>query len=145
MFDQYLNHHRSLADLAREKRLAKSTLRHWATIYQLPIQRHRAARMDIPAAAAVAPVLLRPAITGPHARQRLHRFAEATRHPTFGKAGTALGIHTSTLIGHINRLEREYGQPLLERVGDTRIMRPTSLGWDVVAAVHAWRAPRSAR
>jgi hypothetical protein len=137
MVDQYLNHQRSLADLAREKGMAKSTLRHWAKIYQLPIQRHRAARMNIPAAAAAAPPLLRPAITGLNAWQRLHRFADATRHPTFGKAAAALGIHIATLIDHINRLEREYGQPLLERLDDRRIMQPTKLGQDVIAAVRA--------
>ncbi len=143
MLDQYLNHQRSLADLAREKGMAKSTLHHWAKIYQIPIQRHRAARMNVPAAAAAAPPLLRPAITGPNAWQRLHRFADATLHPTFGKAATALGIHIATLIDHINRLEHEYGQPLLERLDNRRTMQPTKLGQEVIAAVRA--AKRRAR
>jgi hypothetical protein len=149
LFDQYLNHHRSLADLAREKQLGRSTLRYWAKIYQLPIEHSRAARMNIPAAAAAAPPLLRPAITGPQAWKRLHRFAEATRHPTLGKTATALGIHTSILIDHLNRLEREFGQPLLERVDGVRTTRPTSLGENVVAAVRATKRrstrPRACR
>jgi len=63
--------------------------------------------------------------------------ADATRHPTFGKAASALGIHIATLIDHINRLEREYGQPLLERLDNRRIMQPTKLGQEVIAAVRA--------
>jgi hypothetical protein len=144
MLDQYLNHHRSLADLAREKGMAKSTLRHWAKIYHVPIQRHRAARMNIPAAAAAAPPLLRPAITGPNAWQRLHRFADATRHATFRRAAAALGIHSATLIDHVNRLEHEFGQPLLKRSGRRRVMRPTVLGQQVVAAVRATHRPPAA-
>jgi hypothetical protein len=139
LFEQYVTCERSLADLAREKRLSKSTVRKWAKIYRIPIQQHRRIRMNIPAAAAAAPPMLRPAITGPNAWQRLHRFAEATRHPTLGQASTALGIQLPVLIGHLNRLEREFGQPLQERAGLRRTASPTTLGRKVTAAVRATR------
>lgn len=134
LFDQHVTHERSLADLAREKQLSKSTVRHWAKIYDVPIQRHRPIQMNIPAAAA-APPLLRPAITGPNAWQRLHRFAEATRHPTFRQAATALDIDISALIDHINRLEREFDQPLLERAGPRRTTQPTPFGRKVISTL----------
>jgi hypothetical protein len=137
LFDQYVTHERSLADLAREKQLSTSTVGHWAKIYRIPIQRHRAIRMNIPAAASAAPPLLRPAITGPSAWQRLHRLAEATRHPTFRQAATALGVQVSALIDHVNRLEREFGEPLLERAGPRRTTRPTAFGRKVISTLRA--------
>jgi DNA-binding transcriptional LysR family regulator len=40
-------------------------------------------------------------------------------------------------MGPVNRLEREFGQPLLDRVDGARIMRTTSLGSTVAASVRA--------
>lgn len=136
LYDQHVNQGRSLADLAREKHLNKALVAHWARIYRIPIHRYPA-RMIIPVAAAAAPPLLRPAITGPNAWQRLHRFAETTRHPTLTQAAAALGIHIAALIAHLNRLEQEFAQPLLERHGQRRTANPTTFGRQVIAALRA--------
>jgi hypothetical protein len=138
IFEQHITCGRSLHDLAREKQMSPSAINRWAHLYDIPIQR-RPIRMNIPAAIAATPALLRPAITGPNAWNRLHRFAEASRHATFTLAATALGIHPSTLIQQTQRLEREFGQPLLEREQhrDRRIMRPTAFGQTIIAAVQA--------
>jgi DNA-binding transcriptional LysR family regulator len=63
------------------------------------------------------------------------RFAQATEHPTFSEAARAIDTSTSSLIRQINRLEHEFGQPLLQREGRYRIMRPTPFGRKVVSSV----------
>ncbi|MET9335942.1 LysR family transcriptional regulator [Streptomyces cellulosae] len=65
------------------------------------------------------PAILRKALTGPYARQRLSRFLAARTYPTLTEAARDLGIHQSTLVIQINRLEADFGQPLLVR-GRTR-------------------------
>ena len=137
LHDQHVNHGRSLADLAREKHLNKAVVAHWARIYRIPIHRYPPPGMIIPAAAAAAPPILRPAITGPNAWQRLHRFAETTHHPTLTQAAATLGIHIAALIAHLNRLEHEFGQSLLERHGRRRTTHPTTLGRQVTSALRA--------
>ncbi|MFD8385813.1 LysR family transcriptional regulator [Streptomyces sp. NPDC059679] len=52
----------------------------------------------------------------------------AATYPTIREAAQALGIHQSTLVVQINRLERDLGQPLLERVEPGRAMKLTPFG-----------------
>ncbi|MCX4734696.1 LysR family transcriptional regulator [Streptomyces sp. NBC_01363] len=56
-------------------------------------------------------------------------------YPTVTEAARALGIHQSTLVTQINRLERDLGRPLIERAERGRRMRPTRFGRSVAAAV----------
>lgn len=141
LFEQHVTHQRTLADLAREKHLSKATVTRWAHLYGIPVRRPRVIPMNIPAAAAAAPPLLRPAITGPNAWRRLHRFANATAHPTFTQAAAALGLQQTVLIHHLDRLEQEFGQHLVERnpKSGRRTTRPTTFGRRIIAAVR--RAP----
>ncbi|MFF4054011.1 LysR family transcriptional regulator [Streptomyces chartreusis] len=52
-------------------------------------------------------------------------------------------MHQPTLTTQINRLERDLGQPLLERAERGRRMQPTQLGASVAAAVRQLRNPSS--
>jgi len=134
---QYVTRDRSLQDLATEAGLSKSAIRRWAKIYAIPKPPRYPIRMNITAAAAAAPLLLRPAITGPGAWKRLHRLAEASRHPSLSHAATSLGIHHTTLITQVKRLEHEFGERLLERAPGQRAMRPTAYGKKIITAVRA--------
>ncbi|WP_406495750.1 LysR family transcriptional regulator [Streptomyces sp. NBC_00846] len=50
------------------------------------------------------------------------------------EAAQALGINQPTLVIQINRLEKDLGQPLLERAERGRTMRLTPFGKRVAAA-----------
>ncbi len=80
------------------------------------------------------PAILRKALTGPYARQRLSRFLAARTYPTLTEAARDLGIHQSTLVIQINRLEADFGQPLLVRAERGTAMKLTRFGKRVVAA-----------
>jgi DNA-binding transcriptional LysR family regulator len=60
---------------------------------------------------------------------RLHRFATVMSYPTLTEAADALGINISTLIGQLNRLEHDVGEPLFNRATpDGHTQRPTRRG-----------------
>ena len=50
-----------------------------------------------------------------HGWQRLHRFSIAMKHPTIKAAARKLGIHPSTLLNQIQRLQRDTGQRLYHK------------------------------
>jgi len=135
LWHQHVTRGRSMQDLATETGLSKSTIRRWARLYDIPRQRRYPIRMNITTAAAAAPPLLRPAITGPGAWKRLHHLAEASRHPSLRHAAASLGIHHTVLITQVNRLERELGQRLLERAPGQHAMRPTTHGRKIIATI----------
>jgi hypothetical protein len=85
--------------------LAKSAVRRWVKIYRLPAQGTRfPIRMDIAAATAGAPPVLRPAITGPGAWKRLSRLAAASSYSSLRQAAASLGIEHSVLISRSTAL-----------------------------------------
>lgn len=137
LYRQHVTAGRSLSDLARETGLAKSTIRRWANAWAVPVQRRYPIRMNVTAAAAAAPRILRPAITGPRAWNRLRRLAEASRYPSLSQAAASLGISHTALIVQVGRLEREFGRRLLERAPGQSAMRPTAYGQEVISAVLA--------
>jgi DNA-binding transcriptional LysR family regulator len=53
------------------------------------------------------------------------------------QAARALAIGQSTLVTQINRLERDFSQPLIERAQRGQPMRPTAFGTKIVAAARA--------
>ncbi|MFI2350647.1 LysR family transcriptional regulator [Streptomyces sp. NPDC019443] len=99
--------------------------------------RHREDNLD--------PGLLRKALTSPYAWQRVERFLAASACPTIGEAARALGINQPTLVIQINRLERDLGQPLLERAERGRAMKLTASGKEVAAAAGNIRGQASGR
>jgi len=100
--------------------------------------------MDIAAATAAAPPVLRPAITGPGAWKRLRRLAAASSYSSLSLAASSLGIEPSVLISQVNRLEREVGHRLLDRIPGQQAMQPTAYGQKVIAAIRAASATRPA-
>lgn len=115
----------------------------WAKTHNIPLRpRGGASHNDVRttlAQAATEPPVLRPALTGPHAWERLHRFAAAAEHLTITAAATALGLNQATLTIQISRLERDLGGQLITRAERGRPMRPTPLGQAVIAALHRHR------
>ncbi|MFJ8770465.1 LysR family transcriptional regulator [Streptomyces clavifer] len=61
--------------------------------------------------AADAPAVLRDAVTGPTAWQRLERFAAVLPYSTVTEAARALGVHQLTLATQIDRLEMDLAGP----------------------------------
>lgn len=138
LIEQYVHRRRTLPDLAREVGMSTANMARWARTHNIPLRSRGGASHHIALRtaeeAADAPVILRDALTGPNAWQRLERFAAALPYPTVTEAAWALGIHQSTLTTQINRLERDLGQPLIERAERGRKMRPTPFGRRVAAA-----------
>ncbi|HUY44999.1 MAG TPA: TniQ family protein [Streptosporangiaceae bacterium] len=143
--DRYVTRGLSLRAIAAEAGMSKSAVKRWVRIYRLPApETHFPIRMDIPAAAADAPPALRPAITGPGAWKRLRRLAAASSYSSLSEAGAGLGIDPTVLVTQINRLEREFGHRLLDRVAGQRTMQPTAYGEKIIAAVREASATRPA-
>jgi hypothetical protein len=142
---QYVTRGRSLRSIAAEAGVSKSAVRRWVKIYRLPAPETRfPIRMDIAAATADAPPVLRPAITGPGAWKRLSRLAAASSYSSLSEAGASLGIDPTVLVSQVNRLEREFGHRLLDRVPGQRAMQPTACGQKIIAAIRAASATRPA-
>jgi len=89
----------------------------------------------------VLPDPIAKALTSPYAWQRLSRLAAAIGYQTLSEAAEHLGITQSTLTTQIDRLERDIGGLLLERTERGRPMTPTSLGKQVLTALHRTSQP----
>ena len=75
---------------------------------------------------------------------RLSRLAAAGSYSSLSLAAFSLGIEPSVLISQVNRLEREVGHRLLDRVPGQQAMRPAAYGQKVIAAIRAASATRPA-
>lgn len=143
--DRYVTRGLCLRAIAAEAGMSKSAVKRRVKIYRLPApETHFPIRMDIAAAAAAAPPVLRPAITGPGAWKRLRRLAAASSYSSLSEAGASLGIDPAVLVSQINRLERELGHRLLDRVAGQRTMQPTAYGQKIIAAIREASATRPA-
>jgi DNA-binding transcriptional LysR family regulator len=138
LFEQYVNHGRTLPDLAREKNMSTANMARWAHLHQIPLRprggasHNSALRTTDQASDLPAPIAR--ALSSPYAWQRLNRFAAAIGYQTLREAAEHLGIAQSTLVIQVNRLERDIGGPLLERAERGRSMTLTALGEQVLAA-----------
>jgi DNA-binding transcriptional LysR family regulator len=65
-------------------------------------------------------------------------------YSSLSEAGASLGIDPTVLVTQINRLERECGHRLLDRVAGQRTMQPTAYGQKIIAAIRAASATRPA-
>ncbi|SDR39544.1 MULTISPECIES: TniQ family protein [unclassified Streptomyces] len=138
LIEQYVHRRRTLPDLARETGMSTANMARWAHTYNIPLRprggaSHHTALRTADEAEAL-PVILRKALTGPYARKRLSRFLAARPYPTLTEAARALGIHQSTLVVQINRLEADLGQPLFERAERGTAMKLTRFGKRVTSA-----------
>ncbi|MFE6916669.1 LysR family transcriptional regulator [Streptomyces rubiginosohelvolus] len=138
LIEQYVRRRRTLPDLARETGMSPANMARWAHIHNIPLRprggaSHHSTLRTADEAEAL-PAILRKALTGPHARQRLARFLAVQPYPTLTEAAQDLGIHQSALVAQINRLEVDLGKPLFERAERGRAMKLTRFGKRVVAA-----------
>ncbi|MYX14977.1 LysR family transcriptional regulator [Streptomyces sp. SID8374] len=138
LIEQYVVRRRTLPDLARETGMSPANMARWAHSHKIPLRprggaSHHAVLRTADEAEAL-PAILRKALTGPSARQRLSRFLAARSYPTLTEAARDLGIHRSALVVQINRLEADLGQSLFERAERGRAMKLTVFGEEVVAA-----------
>ncbi|MEV6588435.1 helix-turn-helix domain-containing protein [Streptomyces acidicola] len=139
LIEQYVHCHRTLPDLAREKGMSTSNMARWAKTHSIPLRPRGSASHNQALRAADeagrAPRILRPALTGRGASERLSRFAAASAHPSLSASAAALGLNTFTLVAQINRIERELSGPLLVRAERGRPMTLTPLGKKVLKAI----------
>ncbi|MEV7288181.1 LysR family transcriptional regulator [Streptomyces sp. NPDC093252] len=139
LIEQYVHGHRTLPDLAREKGMSTSNMARWAKTHSIPLRPRGSASHNQALRAADeagrAPRILRPALTGRGADERLSRFAAASAQPSLSAAAAALGLNTFTLVAQINQIERELSGPLLVRAERGRPMTLTPLGKKVLKAI----------
>ncbi|WP_236574087.1 helix-turn-helix domain-containing protein [Streptomyces sp. GS7] len=138
LIEQYVHRRRTLPDLARETGMSTANMARWAHTHNIPLRprggaSHHTALRTADEADAL-PAILRKALTGSFARQRLSRFLAARSYPTLTEAARDLGIHQSTLVIQINRLEADLGQPLFGRAERGTAMKLTRFGKRVAAA-----------
>ncbi|MEU0442375.1 LysR family transcriptional regulator [Streptomyces sp. NPDC006186] len=111
----------------------------WARTHNVPLRSRGGASHSQALRAADqthrAPRVLRPALGGQGASERLRRFAAASAFPSLGAAASGLGLNTFTLVAQINRIERELGGLLLVRAERGRPMTLTPLGRRVLRAI----------
>ncbi|MFF8595193.1 LysR family transcriptional regulator [Streptomyces sp. NPDC015220] len=105
--------------------MSTANMARWAHTHNIPLRPRGGARHDTALRTAdeadTLPVILRKALTGLFAWQRLSRFVAARSYPTLADAARHLGIHQSALVTEINRLERDLGQALFERAERGRL------------------------
>lgn len=147
LHEQYTVHRRPLADLARETGMSPTSMARWVRHHQIPTRRGGAGHNPALRALAdgvTAPPLLRPALERRGGREHLRNFAAASSYPTLAVAADALNVKWFTLVGQINRLERDLGGPLLERAVRGRPMRLTALGRRAKKAINKALPDRAA-
>lgn len=83
---------------------------------------------------AEMPTVLRKALTGADAWQRIDRFVAASAYRTLSEAARVLGINGAALVNQMSRLKRDIGQPLIERAQRGRPMRLTATGTELTEA-----------
>lgn len=99
--------------------MSTANMARWAKSHNVPLRSRGGASHSQALRAADqahrAPRVLRPALSGQGASERLSRFAAASAFPSLGAAASGLGLNTFTLVAQINRIERELGGLLLVR------------------------------
>lgn len=135
LYEQYVTNRRSLEDLAADCGMSVANMARWARAHRIPVRRLSRYTPDELAADTRIPPILRPALSGVGGWERLQRFAEASRYRTLRAAAEDLGLNQFALIDQVNRIERDFGSPILVRANAGRPMRLTPVGFQVVAAV----------
>jgi hypothetical protein len=141
LYDQYVNKRRALPDIANEAGMSTANMARWAKTHAIPMRGRgggsHSSALAAESVAAEAPELIRPALAGIGGRERLERFAAATRYPTLTVAADRLGVGQAALVTQINRIERELDTRLLVRAERGHPMQLTDDGAQVVATVRA--------
>ena len=145
LYSEYVDHQRTLPELATEKGMSTANMARWAHHHQIPLRSRggpsHTATLTAGKAARSAPALLRPALAGIGGAERLARFAAASQYPTVTEAAAAMKLHQGVLQQQINRLAADLGGPLLTRAQRDHPMTTTPLGRRVLRAWHRWTEP----
>ncbi|SKH67103.1 regulatory helix-turn-helix protein, lysR family [Mycobacteroides abscessus subsp. bolletii] len=142
LYAEYVTHHRTLPDIAKECDITPANLSLRARALGIPLRgrggpSHQANLTTI-AAAAQAPKLIRPALREIGGWERLQRLADASEYRTLREAAENLGLSQSTLVNQINRLEHELGNRVLVRARPRSPMQLTRAGARVIVAIRAY-------
>ncbi|MGP3998473.1 helix-turn-helix domain-containing protein [Streptomyces sp. 8N706] len=136
---QYVGHGPTLTDLAHDKGMSAANMHRQAQDLGIALRpRGGTSHSDALQAKVLAtavPEILRPALTGANAWERLARFAAAAEYPTLSAAAAELRIRPTVLVTQVLRVERELGGPLRTRFQRGRPMQLTPLGVKAIAAI----------
>ena len=143
--EQYLVKRRSFPDIAAECGASEKTVTRCAREYGIParpagITSHP--HMVTKANTALHPDIRRAVEGGLHGWQRLHRFRAVMAFPTIKTAAVDLGIHPSTLINQLQRIEDDIGAQLYIRATPHRPLRITRRGTALLRALDRPEAQR---
>ena len=132
---QHVEQGRSLGELCRELGVSRTGLSTWAKRNGIPVRRlERHPVVELRANRRI-PRFLKPALAGVGGWERLQRFADIVRYPSFGIAARELRLHSGYLSVQVQRLERDLGGRLVDRGHNRRPMRVTPFGKKVRQAV----------
>ncbi len=138
--EQYEQQKRPVASIAAELGISDETIRrrlHQHAVTARPPGVH--SRHGILTTPGGLPPVIQRAVEGSlHGWLRLQRFQAAMQYTAIGQASKSLGLHTSSLIHQLSRLERDTGQQLYHRGTPDGPMRPTQAG---TALLDALRQP----
>ncbi|MFF3713979.1 LysR family transcriptional regulator [Streptomyces phaeochromogenes] len=131
---QYVDHNRSITDIAKERGVSAGVVARWIRTHGIPRSsiRRRLSRPALDLSDADSP--LEPVLRTAHDLRRLQTFLGVVGHPTFKAAAQSLGRATSGITGHLQRLERDFRGQLLRRASKKQPMRLTALGQQVFQA-----------
>lgn len=105
LIEQYVHQRTTLPDLAREKGMSTANMARWAKTHNTPLRSRGGASHSQALRAADqahrAPRILRPALSGQGASERLNRFAAASAFSSLSAAASGLGLNTFTLVAQI--------------------------------------------
>ncbi|MEZ0094977.1 TniQ family protein [Streptacidiphilus sp. EB129] len=139
MVEQYEERNRSMASIAAELGVSKTTVSRWARYFEVATRSRPEVGSDRHLknllTAQKLPRLLWPTLSAQGASLRLARFAEACHHPSLRAAARAMGIIPHNLVSQVGRLERDLGGQLLDRGARHRIQQLTPLGRQVLTAI----------
>lgn len=135
LYTEYITNRRSLSDLARQRGVSVSCISQRLKTSGIP-------RRGLPwrntaelAEKRYVPAILLPALSGQGGWERLQRFADVTRYPSYAEAATALNLCRSAIGLQVREIQQVLGRDLVIPATASTPMRLTRFGKQVVAAV----------
>ncbi|WP_084195971.1 TniQ family protein [Streptosporangium amethystogenes] len=148
LYDQHVNHRRTLVELAQETGMSSGNMSRWAKKLKIPVRTSgglsHSTTLNTLKQAETMPRILQRVLTGAGAWERLDRFAAVAAYPSMKAGAAALDINASSLVLQINRLEKELGGPVFRRANHGRPMQPTPLGQQLLSAINDARSAAEA-
>jgi len=136
LHEQYITQQRSLMDLARERRMDRSSLAKAVERHGILMRGPRRRDATLLEANPAVPAMLLPALIGQGGWERLQCFADVIQHCSFTEAAKSLKVHPGRPGHLVSIIERDLGRPVLIRATESEPMKLTQFGKRVLAAVH---------